>query len=175
MRKKKTAVSTKNLITLALYELLVREDYDDITVKDICKKAGVSRMSFYRYYNNKRDIFIDYSDERFAEFYETLLMNKNIDLSDFLIQVFVFFKKYRREILILKKANQQQVLLDQFQSYARYVIAQDHQRLIKFKISNQVPIYFLTGGLFNVLMNWITDGCKESPEEMFKSIAEMSR
>ena len=65
---------TKALISLAVYQLMIRKiDYDDITVKDICKTSGVSRMSFYRYYSKKDDIFIDYCDERFAEFYENFL------------------------------------------------------------------------------------------------------
>ena len=60
MSNKKARIKTKNLISLGLYSLMLRHNYDEISVKDICEKAGVSRMSFYRYYNNKDDIFKDF-------------------------------------------------------------------------------------------------------------------
>ena len=54
---KTNKASTKSLISLALYALMLKHDYDTITVKDICSKAGISRMSFYRYFSKKDDIF----------------------------------------------------------------------------------------------------------------------
>ena len=59
--------STKDYITISLYYLMSKFDYESISVTDICAKARVSRMSFYRYFNNKEDIFINYCDERFEE------------------------------------------------------------------------------------------------------------
>ena len=70
MSNRKAKNKTKGLISLALYSLLLRKNYEDISVKEICERAGVSRMSFYRYYNKKDDIFVDYCDARFEEFYE---------------------------------------------------------------------------------------------------------
>ena len=69
MRKAKRKTNTKDLISLALYALMHKCEYDEISVKDICAKAGVSRMSFYRYYRMKDDIFITYCDERFESTY----------------------------------------------------------------------------------------------------------
>ena len=66
--------STKDYITIALYYLMSKKDYESTTVTDICNKARVSRMSFYRYFNNKEDIFINYCDERFEEFFNDKVM-----------------------------------------------------------------------------------------------------
>ena len=44
---------TKKNISLALYALLLRKPYDEISVSDICKKANVSRVSFYHYYDTR--------------------------------------------------------------------------------------------------------------------------
>ena len=65
----KTRHKTKDNISLAVYVLMLKRPYEEISVKEICERAGVSRMSFYRYYNNKEDIFVDYCDERFEDFY----------------------------------------------------------------------------------------------------------
>ena len=72
MNKNQGGRRTKLLISLALYQLMFKYEYDDISVKDICDKARISRMSFYRYFTCKDDIFINYCDERFEEFFSSL-------------------------------------------------------------------------------------------------------
>lgn len=40
----------------ALIYLLNDKDYDYITIKEICKKAGVNRSTFYLHYENIDDL-----------------------------------------------------------------------------------------------------------------------
>jgi len=162
---------TKALISLAIYQLILsKKDYDSISVRDICETAGVSRMSFYRYYNKKDDVFIDYCDERFAEFYEEFFQNANPNPREFVLGMFAHFQKYSRQLLILKKANKQSLLMDQFDSYCRYLIS-NWQTLKNSDIaSNSIVSPFLSGGLFNVLMCWLDSGMKESSQEMAEKL-----
>ncbi len=44
---------TKNYILESFYILLTKKHYNEISVCDICEKAGVSRMSFYRNFFSK--------------------------------------------------------------------------------------------------------------------------
>lgn len=44
---------TKHCIMEALLQLMHTQEYDDISITDITKRAGVSRMSYYRNYNSK--------------------------------------------------------------------------------------------------------------------------
>ena len=44
----------------ALIELMKQKPYDRITITDITKKAGVSRMAYYRNYQEKDDILIEH-------------------------------------------------------------------------------------------------------------------
>ena len=39
--------NTANLMDEALMRLLEHKDYEYITVKEVCKKAGVNRSTFY--------------------------------------------------------------------------------------------------------------------------------
>lgn len=164
MFKKPTKNKTKSLISLAVYQLMLRKiDYNLITVKDICATAGVSRMSFYRYYNNKDEIFIDFCDERFAEFYEDFVSKDSPNGHDFVQGMFRYFRKYSRQLLILKRADKTNLLMAQFDSYARYLI--NNWKTIKNSIyHNSFVPTFISGGFFNVLMNWVDGGMKESEE-----------
>lgn len=43
----------------ALIELLNKKDYEFITIKEICKKAGVNRSTFYLHYDNVEDLLLE--------------------------------------------------------------------------------------------------------------------
>lgn len=158
---------TKSLISLALYQLILKKNsFDSISVRDICETAGVSRMSFYRYYNKKDDIFVDYCDERFAEFYEEFFQNANPSARECVEGMFDHWRKYSRQLLILKRANKQSLLMDQFDSYARYLISNWQTLKNTELVNNPVIAPFISGGLFNILMSWLDTGMKETSTEM---------
>ena len=160
--------STKDYITIALYYLMSKYDYDSITVTDICSKARVSRMSFYRYFNNKEDIFINYCDERFEEFFASLKEKENLDILTFLIEIFVFLKKYARQVTILKRARKENLLVEKFTDYGAYLA--NHMALTTENnlINNRIVAAFLAGGIANVLLLWFELGLDLPPQEMAK-------
>lgn len=157
---------TKNLISLALYSLMLRHPYDEISVKDICEKAGVSRMSFYRYFSKKDDIFLDFCDERFEEFYTEINKSNVVTINEFSLGVFRYIKRYGRQINVLIMANKEFMLLNQLNSYAKYIISNMKTDYFMEQKNNPIFAYFMAGGLFNVTMFWVKNGFKASPEEM---------
>ena len=48
--------NTALLMNTALIELLNKKEYEFITIKEICAKAGVNRSTFYLHYNNIDDL-----------------------------------------------------------------------------------------------------------------------
>ena len=169
----KASKHTKDMISLAIYALMHRMPYEEITVKQICQKADVSRMSFYRYYNQKDDVFVDYCDERFEEFYNYYSQRLDMSKQDFVIALFSFFKKYSRQLLTLKKAGKADLLMDQLNNYVRYTIMNFKSEYTENKKNNPLVAPFLAGGVFNVLMNWLDSGMKESPEDMCKLLFDI--
>lgn len=158
--------STKALISLALYALMLKTDYDNITVKDICERAGVSRMSFYRYFNKKDDIFIDYCDSRFEEFYEKMLKSNVQKPTDFTLAMFYFIKQYERQIKVLQMAHREFLLLDQLNNYAKYILSHLKTDYLTEQRGNTLFAYFMAGGVFNTILFWLNSNLKATPEEM---------
>ena len=160
--------STKDYITISLYYLMSKYDYESISVTDICSKARVSRMSFYRYYNNKEDIFINYCDERFEEFFQ-IINDKHIeDIYSFLLEVFNYMKKYARQVTILKQAHKENLLVEKFTDYGSYLA--NHMSLTTGNniVNNRIVAAFLAGGIANVLLLWFELGLDLPPQEMAK-------
>ncbi len=50
-------VKTYNKITVAFGEMMKTVPFDDITVFDLCEKAGIRRATFYKHFNDKYDFF----------------------------------------------------------------------------------------------------------------------
>ncbi len=60
MQQEQQNAFNRQCISEALIRLMETKAYDDITVTEICRMAGVSRMTYYRNYSSKREIFSDY-------------------------------------------------------------------------------------------------------------------
>lgn len=168
MQRKKS----KQLISIAIYQLMFTYPYNKITVKMICEKAGVSRMSFYRYYSTKEDVFINFADERFEDFYDKY-MDKNITIGSFIRNVVTYFKKYQRQISILDKAGCAQILITQFETYAAYIIRNAKSLSVFQYENNPLAIPYYAGGFYNVLVHWSKNGFKISEEEVTRMLEEL--
>ena len=46
-----TAIKSQRWLTETLLELMEEMPYDDISIMDICKKADLSRQTFYNYFD----------------------------------------------------------------------------------------------------------------------------
>ena len=51
--------NTALLMDEALLFLLEKKDFEFISVKEICDKAGVSRSTFYLHYENMNDLLVE--------------------------------------------------------------------------------------------------------------------
>ena len=47
----------------AVFALMDKKEYEKIKVSDIVKRAGVSRVTFYHYYETKEDALTDFFHE----------------------------------------------------------------------------------------------------------------
>lgn len=62
--------NTAVLMNQALIELLNEKDFEFITVKEICQKAGVNRSTFYLHYETMNDLIEETANYMFKKFLE---------------------------------------------------------------------------------------------------------
>ena len=58
----KRNIETRSAITEAILDELENKEFSRIKVSDVIRIAGISRMTFYRYYENLYDALCDYLD-----------------------------------------------------------------------------------------------------------------
>ncbi|MGO5073953.1 TetR/AcrR family transcriptional regulator [Clostridium sporogenes] len=99
MLRKEKAILTKNKIFETAIELIKEKGYNNVTISQICDKAGVAKGTFYVHYKSKEDIIKEsyYSDmsQFVLEQYEKLISkDKNMSIKDkiekFLISELMF-------------------------------------------------------------------------------------
>ena len=168
------AIKTKNQISKALIELLNNKPLDLITIKELAKKAEISRTAFYNNFNNLDDV-LKYIYQRahkqiFKEKYSQL---EYVYSDEHILDMISFFDKNSKLLLVLIKWN----LIELIAKYNTEIVLSYTQRY-KNKFIREHAFYFISyyhGSLFNICTYWITNGKQESIETLFKIIKEFEK
>lgn len=99
MLRKEKAILTKNMVFETAIELIKEKGYDDVTVSEICEKAGVAKGTFYVHYKSKEDIikesyYSDMSQFVLKQYQNLISQDKNMSIKSkiekFIISEFMF-------------------------------------------------------------------------------------
>ena len=78
--RKMQAVMTKNKIFETASDLIEEKGYNNVTIKEICEKAGVAKGTFYHYFSAKEDIIIE-TYKKIDKYYEDII-EKGFEFDD---------------------------------------------------------------------------------------------
>ncbi|WP_238884015.1 TetR/AcrR family transcriptional regulator [Clostridium sp. YIM B02551] len=163
---------TKESIFTALMILMENKPFNEISITEITKKAGVSRMAFYRNYSVKEDIINTYIEELFQEYFSEIKPHEDKFNYENVRLYFSYFRKHDKLISNLIKSNLSNMLLEKCIE-AFYVLSQDISCNRSYPPEKQkLWIALLVGGLYNVLIEWAKDGMKQSDEYMAQTVCE---
>lgn len=152
-------------ITQALLDLMKIMDYDRISITDITEKAHLSRVTYYRHFNSKEDIlkryFVLCKNKFLSQFSQ---MNTAVSNEVVILNLFVYFKTNMEVNKTLRTAKLEGVLSD----------------FLSDEFINNLPIkldkyyaYFIAGALFNVLIHWLDNDCKDPIDEVIRPFVEI--
>ena len=171
--------NTSLLMNQALVELLYKKDYEYITIKEICKRAGVNRSTFYLHYDNVDDLLletIENINKRFLSYFQeddNTIQNK---LNDEDKNNLIFIKpeyllpylNYIKENLVIFQVSAKHPYIMQSQKKYNMLKANVLFPIFsKFNISEKERKYFseyYINGVYAIIEEWIKEGCKEEVE-----------
>lgn len=172
--------NTAVLMDEALVFLLGKKDFEYITVKEICEKAGVNRSTFYLHYETVGDLLtecMDYINDKFVKSFgsnenfvstinDTSLDNLILVRTEFL-RPYLNFIKENKAVFSAAYKNPSGMQSDRrFDSLSKYVL---RPIMTRFSIpENEQPywISFFIHGCSAVIMEWIARDFKESVEDI---------
>lgn len=170
--------NTACLMDEALLQLLEKKDFEYITVKEICKKAGVNRSTFYLHYENTDDLLLEaielISNKFYANFkfkFEEITSiqetpkEKLIFLTpDYLVPYLTFVKDNKRIFKTIHKKPQVFNAEKVFENMCKNLF---NPILEKFNTPTEEAPYifeFYTKGALAIIMKWVELDCKDSVE-----------
>jgi Transcriptional regulator len=152
----------KECLFISLMNLMKKKSIYDITITELTKKAGVSRMAYYRNYDNILDIITDFLDRT------TLGVNKEnstklMYLPDTLHNVFTYFSENKLLINNLINANMTDLILNAIEKHFKTTF---YLLLFSYGFQHEYEVSALVGIFYKILIDWSKKGMIESTEEM---------
>ena len=167
---------TRMCIGEAVIALMNEKNFNDIKISDIAAKAGVSRMTYYHYYDSKTDILRDYLQEIVASYLKKVGIFSSAkrkyqkkDTGAFqsythILHSLLFFDQYASFFLTLTNAGLYSIIIDAINDFMTAQVLPDYQ-------GSAYELYYYSGALLNTFIQWESDGKKESAEEIAKIIS----
>lgn len=159
---------TKECIETALIDLLQTQEFDKISISDIVKRAGVSRMAYYRNYESKEDILSDMINKLWDAIAKASTPMPDLSETDARIKLFDVIKEYKDMYKVILKAGKQDIILQRL-----------NESLINLfpdrSVKNKYFSYLTIGMLYNVMTEWIKSDFEISSEELVEIVAEFSK
>ena len=151
-----------------LLQLMLKRNYEDISVSDLCDYLQIPRKSFYRYFTSKDGALYALIDHTLADFFEMpTAQNKNrgtavgdLDL------YFVFWYENRLLLDALKRSSLSGILVERATNFA---LQEGHlpQQFKRFSSEVRgVAMAFSVCGLMSMILQWHRQGFRVSPDEM---------
>ena len=163
MRRKNLSTEfIKENICLGLIDLMKTNDYRDISISDICKKAGYGRTTYYRYFsNNKNELILYISCIKWEQYKKDHIEEVKKDEANELLK-HIYNHKYF--FILLSNQKLHSLLFEIF--YSIFGRQKDENPILSYGKA------FFAGAYFGVVYEWILQGCNDTPEEIKKKFAD---
>lgn len=158
---------TQEYLLGAIERLVAKKSFADISVSELTKVAGISRMTFYRHYQNITDILTVEIEKLVAEL-NTQVNLQTTEQYDTILLIVRFLSEHADFIKLLLRANQQNILGKHI-AEVMAVMSANKQQLADFS-AREIEYYvkYHATGLTSVIVDWIARNQPEAPEELAK-------
>lgn len=163
--RKKQAIETKKKIYTCGIDLIQKNGYENVTVKDISKKSKVSIGTFYHYFNSKFDLLVELfnqGDEFFKE-NSPIILESDKSCLDKIVDYFELYSELSIQDGVEKVCNLYVTTNNMFLTHGRLI--QDiltsfiQKNQYENIISDEVEAELITEQLFVVARGVIFDWC----------------
>ena len=159
----------KECMVTALVALMKEKRYESISVSDIARRAGVSRMAYYRNYTSKDDILNKYMEEVGRGIHKTLCeQNSAAHSFEYFRCLFEELGQHNEIGVAALRANRSDLIMANIEKYMfeTFPVKPD-DRMGAYRVR------LAAGGFYCVFMEWLKSGRQDSPEALAQVCCEM--
>ena len=158
-------------IETAFLTLILNHKYEDITISDICKQAGVNSSTFYCHYDDINDLIIKI-EGKFAQGTANIFNYGERQTHEAMIEMFTFVKANKH----FYKAFLNIPYITLAEKNTKIEVLKNIGQKFNIDKSNTIGIFyrasFFGAGIKEMCRLWLERDCIESPEEMAKLLLD---
>ena len=158
-----------------LLQLMLRKNYEDISVSDLCGHLQIPRKSFYRYFTSKDGALYALIDHTLADFFQMPMQaekSRGTAIGD-LDLYFVFWHKNKTLLDALQRSSLSGILVERATNFS---LQEGHlpRQFKRFRPEIQgLAMAFSVCGLMSMILQWHRQGFLVSPDEMTRLAVDM--
>lgn len=158
---------TKECLYASFLELLPAKPVSDITVIEICEKAGISRKTFYKYYTDQFALLRGMQEDLFEDYQERLagIPEDVFAIAPELIR-FVDDNRVLMKAVFANRGEGNFVDLALDDLYERYAPAWQKANPKLSAAQVESLFYYVVSGLFGLVRHWLFDQTKRSANDV---------
>lgn len=159
-----------------LLELMADDPYDHITISQICEQVGISRKSFYRYFDGKDGCLhalLDHTIMDGSSYYMTESDDPDPELSFFTR----YFEYWQRQTPLLDALEKNGQSLQLLQRMVRYILTEEPNYAQFMGIPQDhlmEHIAFTVGGLMGLVLTWHHEHFQKTAAQMGEVLYQMT-
>ena len=153
-------------------QMMLELHYDDITISELCRRAGLTRKIFYRLFQKKSDVLYSLIDRTLMES-DSFVPDESVGSGE--LHRFLAFWEYKKDLLdALQKHQNSSLLTDRA---IRFAMRETGSPVRDFgadeiKGSYESIVFYMTG-LFSLLLVWHAQGFPSSIDEMARVMMDL--
>ncbi|WP_344695531.1 TetR/AcrR family transcriptional regulator C-terminal domain-containing protein [Lentilactobacillus parakefiri] len=146
---------------------------ENISITELCQKAGVSRSYYYKRFRSFDDVITQNEILGIIGYIRKLPNQQKISFETLMTHYFQLVKDNANAQLTLIAVGKEQVLIKAFKTSNQYLEKKGALYAPKFNSTdNQYRTDFLAGAVVNMSISWLKGGLIESPEYMGKKVSQ---
>ena len=158
-----------------LLELMLTAQYSQITITDISNRAGISRKSFYRYFNSKEGCLYALIDHAIFDGAAYYIPGHQRGHSNTLIyeRFFSYWKQNATLLDALDRNSMGQLLAERVLAYT---VHEEHEFRSFFRDqadeSSERSVFYISG-IIGLILTWHKNGFQKPVSQMSKILADL--
>jgi len=152
-----------------MLQAMLKRQFDEISVSDLCDEIHVPRKAFYRYFSGKEGALYSMIDRALMDFeiHSTVAeMYEPETPMGYMEHVFIYWMEHRELLDALKKSNLSGMLIQRALDFSQNIDAIPRFMLIGDKRLREYGTMFMVSGLMTMIVQWHNDGFSKSITEM---------
>lgn len=165
---------TKKLLKNSLTEMLQTHSIYQISIRELCQKAGINRSTFYKYYGSQFDLLAEMENDLFHSV-ETVFVSQTDPSEELVVQVMCYLEQDIEFVRLLLNSN-----VDPQFPEKLFTLEPIRRMGLELKADMTEEEYeyfscFILHGVYEMVHKWINKEKRESPARITSLIFRFIR